>query len=101
MAQQRLLYIDASHLAAYRWERDELHGEGEFANDGPGAEAFSEYLRQHPNSLYALLADVPEEGFQTESVPFVQGSDRIAMIKRKLGQYFYGTPLSVAIPQGR
>jgi hypothetical protein len=101
MAQQRILFIDANRLAAFFWHAGELRGEGEFVADEAGLAAFAVYLRRHSRSLFSILADVAEEGFQAESIPFVRGSDRSSMIQRKLGQYFYGTPFSVAISQGR
>jgi hypothetical protein len=101
MAQQRLLFVDTENLSAYRWRSGELTSEGKFSADATGLEAFSGYLAQHRSSLFSLLADVPDEGFQSEIVPHVRGRDRVAMIKRKLGQFFHGTPLSAAISQGR
>ncbi len=101
MAQTRVLLIDADGLAAFHADGGRLLGEGEYAPDEAGFAAFSEYLRQHRHSLFAIVADVAEEGFQLERMPYIQGSDRRAMIRRKLGQHFYGTPLATAIPQGR
>ena len=101
MADQRLLFLDANHLRAYAWSNGEISAEGEFTADEAGQAAFSDYLKRHGRSLFAVLADVAEEGFQAENVPFVRGGDRSAMIGRKLGQYFYGTPYALAVPQGR
>lgn len=101
MPARRLLFLDASRLTAHHWHSGHLTGEGAFAADEAGLAAFGEYLARHRGSIFYLLADVAEEGFQLEDVPFVQGRDRIALIKRKLGQYFYGTPLAVALSLGR
>jgi hypothetical protein len=101
MAQQRILLIDANRLTAYSWSAGDLRGEGEFTADEAGQAAFAAYLQKHPRSLYSLLADAADEGFQSENIPFVRGSDRSAIIRRKLGQYYYGTPLSFALSQGR
>ncbi len=101
MAQLRLLFVDTENLSAYLWRSGELTSEGKFSADAGGIEAFSGYLAQHRSSRFSLLADVPDEGFQSEIVPYVRGGDRAAMIKRKLGQLFHGTPLSAAISQGR
>ncbi|WIM06977.1 MAG: hypothetical protein OHM77_06840 [Candidatus Nitricoxidivorans perseverans] len=101
MPARRLLFLDASRLTAWHWSLGHLEKEGEFAADAAGLGAFGEYLRRHRASIWFLLTDVAEEGFQIEDVPYVTGRDRGDLIKRKLGQYFYGTPFSVAISLGR
>ncbi|MDP2811422.1 MAG: hypothetical protein Q8O34_14860 [Rhodocyclaceae bacterium] len=101
MPARRLLFLDASRLTTWHWSLGRIEREGEFAADTAGIEAFGEYLRRHRASIYFLLTDVAEEGFQIEDVPYVTGRDRSDLIKRKLGQYFYGTPFSMAISLGR
>jgi hypothetical protein len=101
MAARRLLFLDSLGLTAYRWHTGGPHAEASFTADPAGLEAFDEYLNQRSTSLFYLLADVAEEGFQIDELPYVHGSDRDEMLKRKLSQYFYGTPLSVAISLGR
>jgi hypothetical protein len=101
MAARRLLFLDSQGLTAYRWQPGGPHAEASFEADPAGLEAFDEYLNQRSTSLFYLLADVAEEGFQIDALPYVRGSDRDEMLKRKLSQYFYGTPLSVAISLGR
>lgn len=101
MAARRLLFLDSQGLAAYRWHPGGPHAEASFTADSAGLEAFDYYLNQRSGSLFYLLADVAEEGFQIDELPYVRGGDRDEMLKRKLSQYFYGTPLSVAISLGR
>jgi hypothetical protein len=101
MTTRRLLLLDASGLTAYHWQSGHLRNEGHFAEDDTGFLAFGEYLHGHRDSLFHLLVDIAEEGFQIEDVPFVQGRDRRSLIERKLGQFFYGTPLATAISLGR
>jgi hypothetical protein len=101
MAARRLLFLDATSLTAYRWAGGHLSAEAEFAPDAAGLEAFAEYVAKARRSLFYLLADLAEEGFQVEEVPYVQGSDRSALIRRKLSQYFYGTPYALAMSLGR
>ena len=101
MAARRLLFLDATSLTAYRWASGRLSHEAEFAPDAAGLEAFAEYVAEVRRSLFYLLADVAEEGFQVEDVPYVQGGDRSALIRRKLSQYFYGTPYALAMSLGR
>lgn len=101
MTERRVLFFDGSKATAMRWSAGRVTVEGGFRNDPAGMEEFSVYLDGHKRSLFYLLADVAEEGFQLESIPAVSGNDRTTMIKRRLGQYFYGTPLSVGISLGR
>lgn len=101
MPQRRILFLDNAHLTAYRVGGGTMQAEGEFSADPPGIEAFGAYLTQRRGSIFMLLANVAEEGFQLEDIPHTGGKDRAALIKRKLAQYFYGTPLTVAISQGR
>lgn len=101
MPQRRLLHVDSSRLSAWLWHGGSLQHEGDFSADGTGVAAFSSYLRQCRSSLWLMLADVAEEGFQFEAIPHVFGADRTALIRRKLNQYFYGSPLTTAISLGR
>ena len=101
MAAKRILLADGTGLSAHYWRSGRIKFETEFSNEPAGLEAFATYLKRHRGSLFFLLADIAEEGFQLEDLPFVQGGDRNALLKRRLGQYFYGTPLSLAVSLGR
>lgn len=101
MTQRRLLFLDSHRLAAYAWQGGRLHAEQEFSAEASGVEAFREYLGKHPTAVFSILADVAEEGFQIEDVPYVSGKDRNALTSRRLGQYFFGTPFSLAVSLGR
>jgi hypothetical protein len=101
MPARRLLLLDATRLTAYQWHLGSTQHEADFPPDETGLAAFGEYLQGHRSSLFYLLADVAEEGFQIEEVPYVHGRDRDSLIKRKLAQYYYGTPLATAVSLGR
>lgn len=101
MAARRILLLDASHLTAFRWHPDSVREEHRFVAGESGYAAFQDYLRRHHESLFYILADVAEEGFQMEELPHVQGKDRRELLRRKLSQLFYGTSLALAIPMGR
>jgi hypothetical protein len=99
---RHLLLLDSTGLTAYRWQAAGPHVEASFTADAAGLQAFDLYLNQRgSNHLYYLLADVADEGFQIDDLPFVRGGDRDEMLKRKLSQYFYGTPLSLSMSLGR
>lgn len=101
MTVRRLLFLDSMGLTAYRWLPGGPRAEDAFTADQAGLDAFGEYLNQRRSSLFYLVADVADEGFQIEDLPYVGGSDRAEMLKRKLSQYFYGTPLALAMSLGR
>jgi len=100
MKNSRLLYLCAHQMSAYRWRSGELTGEGEFAATVDGQQQFVDYLVQHRRSVFAILANVAEEGFQIETIPFLRGSDRQAIIKRKLGQLFFNAALTSSLSLG-
>jgi hypothetical protein len=101
MAAKRILLLDGPVLTAHHWSAGRIKFEGEFSHEPVGLEALAAYLRKHRSSLFFVLADVAEEGFQLEDLPYVQGGDRTALLQRRLSQYFYNTPLSVGISLGR
>ena len=101
MAAKRILLLDGPVLSAFHWHGGHVSHEGEFSPEPVGLEALGAYVRKHRSSLFYVLADVTEEGFQLEDLPYVQGADRAALLQRRLGQYYYNTPLSVAISLGR
>ncbi|MDP2823229.1 MAG: hypothetical protein Q8O52_11230 [Sulfuritalea sp.] len=101
MAAKRILLLDGPFLTAHHWSAGHIKLEGEFSHDPAGLEELVVYLKKHHSSLFYLLADIAEEGFQMEDLPYVQGGDRNALLQRRLSQYYYGTPLSAAISLGR
>lgn len=101
MAAKRILQADGASLTAHCWQSGRVRVEAEFSNEPAGIEALSGYLKKHRTSIFYLLADTAEEGFQLEDLPYVQGGDRNALLKRRLGQYFYNTPLSLSVSLGR
>jgi hypothetical protein len=101
MAAKRILLLDGPLLTAYYWSAGHIKVEGEFSPEPVGLEALAAYLKKHRSSIFYLLADVAEEGFQLEDLPYVQGGDRNALLQRRLSQYYYNTPLSAAISLGR
>jgi hypothetical protein len=87
MATKRILQADGTSLTAHCWQGGRIRTEAEFSNEPAGIEALAGYLKKHRSSLFYLLADTAEEGFQLEDLPYVQGGDRNALLKRRLGQY--------------
>lgn len=101
MAAKRILLLDGPILTAHCWSGGEVKVEGEFSREPVRLEALVAYLKKHHSSLFYLLADIAEEGYQLEDLPYVKGADRAALLQRRLSQYYYNTPLSTAISLGR
>jgi hypothetical protein len=101
MAQRLVLYLDATHLVAFRWRAGEVTECGRFSCDADGHAAFAGFLHRHRTSRFLMLCDLADEAFIAEMVPAVRGRDRAALVKRKLAQHFFGTPLNCARSLGR
>lgn len=100
MITRRLLYLDTHRLSAFFWQRGSLIAEGSFEANGEDLARFSDYLRRHGRSHFELLANVAEEGYQIEVIPYLQGADRRTLVERKIGQVFFGTSLATSISLG-
>ena len=100
MKPSRLLYLSAHQLTAYRWHAGELRSDGLFATAPDGHQEFASYLAQHSDCVFAILANVSEEGFQIETIPFLRGADRQAVISRKLTQLFFNAALTSFLSLG-
>lgn len=99
MTSQRLLYLTQHQVLAYQWKGGRCVPEGEFTAEVAGTE-FVAYLRGNKTSLFSIVANLPEEGFQLETIPFLNAKDREAIISRRLGQTFIHAPLTVAMSLG-
>jgi hypothetical protein len=100
MKPSRLLYLSPHQMTAWRWHAGELRSEGVFAAGPDGHRGFADYLAQHRDCVFAVLANVSEEGFQIETIPFLRGADRQAVIGRKLTQLFFNAPLTAFLSLG-
>ncbi len=100
MKPDRLLYLSAHQMTAYRWHSGMLTNEGTFAATDTGYGDFAAYLDQHRKSIFSILVNVSEEGFQIETIPFLQGANRRAIISRKLGQLFFNATLTTSASLG-
>lgn len=100
MSTRRLLYLNSYRLTALRWEGRALTSEAIFETTDEGRRLFVAYLSLHAKSVFSLLINPSEEGFQIETLPFLRGVDRRAIIKRKLGQLFFNAPLTTSISLG-
>jgi len=100
MRPQRLLYLSSHQMASYLWQSGALTLEETFPPSDSGLQQFANYLARNPKSTFSLLVNVAEEGFHVETIPYLRGADRKAVIERKLAQTFFNTPLNAAISLG-
>ena len=100
MRSQYLLYLNTHQLTAWRRRGGALTHDATFAGNEEGYRQFAEYLVRHAHSRFALLVNIAEEGFHVETIPFLRGADREAIIRRKLSQIFFNAPLTASLSLG-
>jgi len=97
---KRLCYLTSQRVTAYLWEKGELQKEGVFDMNEKGVAEFSRYVAGAPESLFYVLADVVEEDFFQENIPYVRGADRRALLARKLAQRYRDASLALPLSLG-
>ncbi len=100
MPSKRLLYFTSQRVTAYLWGKSDLRKEAAFGANQEGTTEFSKYVAASPESLFYVLADIVEEDFFQENIPYVRGRDRRALLARKLAQRYRDTSLAVPISLG-
>ncbi|HPP47215.1 MAG TPA: hypothetical protein PLF25_06935, partial [Accumulibacter sp.] len=96
----RLLYFSAHQVTVFSWQAGALVPDGSFDATSNGAQEFTVYLEKNKKRVYAILANVADESFQLETIPFLHGEDRKAIIARKVGQLFFNAALTTTISLG-
>ncbi len=100
MPDKRLLYLTSHRLQAFSWKAGVLARDGAFDAGEAGVAAFARYVAGSPKSLYYLVADLVDEDFVQENLPYVRGRDRRALIARKLSQRYRDTSLALTLTLG-
>src|SRR6185436_15494615 len=100
MAARHLLYFTAEAHTLYRSEGKKLELEATFTGDDQGLAEFTERLRGQRGALYAVVADLAGEDFHEDQIPFLRGSDREAVLQRRLAQRYRDTRLAAALSLG-
>ncbi|HTT08741.1 MAG TPA: hypothetical protein VMH34_08115 [Gammaproteobacteria bacterium] len=67
----------------------------------PALSELEQYFQADPDVPLYLLADVVEEEFRQDTIPHISGGDRRALIERRVGRLFRGTPYYYTLTQGR
>lgn len=100
MSAKRLLYFTGTQVTAFEWNGGILDLRETFPNSEEGLPAFSQYVSTAPKALYLLLVDIVEEDFHQETIPYVRGGDRRALLNRKLAQRYRDTSLALTLSLG-
>lgn len=85
-----LLLLSANHLHAQHMVGDKIVEQREFTDSANDRAQFSAFLKTHHCPAY-LLADVIEEDFRLESIPYLTGKSHAALVQRKFDQFYRGT----------
>jgi len=97
---KRLCYFTSQRVTAYLWTKGELHKEGVFDMSEKGVAEYSRYVAGAPGSLFYVLADMVEEDFFQENIPYVRSADRRALLARKLAQRYRDASLALPLSLG-
>lgn len=101
MSERRLIYYTGNVHQVYHWRSGNLTLEGTFGADDEGVAEFRGYTKQHAKSLFYILADLAGEDFHDEMIPSLRGSDRQAVIERRLAQRYRDTRLAATLSLGQ
>ena len=99
LQKKRLLYLTANRLTACSLSHGKLAVDADFERDDQGVAAFSAYLAGSRN-LYYLVADVVEEDYHQDTIPYLGRKDRRLVIARKLAQRYRDTSLTLSLSLG-
>lgn len=99
MPANRTLYLTPHQIHAFSWRRGHCVAEAVFDASDPGS-SFSDYLQANRSSRWTLVANVPEEGFHQETIPYLQSGDRQVVVRRRLDQLFQASPFAVELSLG-
>jgi hypothetical protein len=100
MNQRRILYFSADGHAVYRSSGSALESEGVFTPDDAGIAQFRDYLRGRRGALFSVVADLAGEDFHEDQIPFLRGSDRDAILQRRIAQRYRDTRVAAALSLG-
>lgn len=91
-----VLLVNDSGLQLFAWERGTLTWNSSFRSTPEELEQLGATLDAFKNHPVIMLTDLIEENFRHDSVVHVSGSDRTAVLKRKLDFVFRNTTYRLA-----
>lgn len=100
MSAKLVLYFTAGGHALYRWAGGALELEARFTPDAVGLGDFRAHVQGRKGALVYVLADLAGEDFHEDQIPYLRGSDRQAVVQRRLAQRYRDTRLATALSLG-
>ncbi len=100
MSAKLVLYFTANGHALYRWTGGGLELDARFTPDEDGLAGFRAHLQGRRGALIYILADLAGEDFHEDQIPYLRGSDRQAVVDRRLAQRYRDTRLAAALSLG-
>ena len=101
MADKILLCISPAQAVVALWRGSRIVRCELLPHDETGLAAFAEFLKSAGQALAYVAADTGEEDYRFDTLPHATGSDRTALLERKIRQYYRGTRFVSALPRGR
>jgi hypothetical protein len=98
---RRVLFLSTYKVAVYHWHKGEFSSSYLFDVNEDGRHNLERYLRETPNIPMHMLVDVYDEEYKRDSIPHVFGTDRNALLKRKIDRVFHDTTYVYTEIQGR
>jgi hypothetical protein len=100
MSAKLVLYFSATEHTLYRFTGGRLEMESVFPANADGLQAFRAHLQSRSGALVYVVADLAGEDFHEDQIPYLRGSDRQAVVQRRLAQRYRDTRLSAAVSLG-
>jgi hypothetical protein len=100
MSAKLVLYFTATGHTLYRYAGGALELQSTFGADTQGLEAFRTELQGRKGALVYVIADLAGEDFHEDQIPYLRGSDRQAVVQRRLAQRYRDTRLAAALSLG-
>jgi hypothetical protein len=97
----RILYLGNDAASVFSTRGTRLATRQEVALDGAGLTWLESWMHSAPDAVTQVIVDVAELEVRLDSVPHLRGSDRDAVLARKLAQAFRATPYRHAEVLGR
>ena len=98
---KHFLYLTNDKLVALIWKGGSIVERDVFNSTELETPAFTEYIDKHRDISTYVVTDLIEEDFRVDTVPHLRGSDRDAVLGRKLSQLYRASPFRHGIIQGR
>src|SRR4029079_4978858 len=100
MSAKLVIYFTDNGHALYRRAGSALELESRFTPDETGLEDFRAHLKGRKGALVYVVADLAGADVHEDQIPYLRGSDRQAVVDRRLAQRYRDTRLATALSLG-